>query len=130
MNGDEFSYSFNVTTTDSSINSGRFDLLLNEAKASKETSIGTQNTLSPITDIYPNPLSSGSMNVRYFGTEDQNIEVEVNNANGIMLKSKNFFSTKNRFNSFQINCDDLPNGVYVVNVKTSNGLKAFKLVKI
>ncbi len=76
--------------------------------------------------IYPNPISSGDLNI-YLGnnTADQ-VEVALFDLNGRTVFRKDF-NTQN--NEIRFNVDALAKGVYLLNIRTSSSLLNYKIIR-
>ncbi len=76
--------------------------------------------------IYPNPISSGDLNI-YLGnnTADQ-VELALFDLNGRTVFRKKY-NTQN--NEIRFNVDALPRGIYLLNVRTSTSLLNYKIIR-
>jgi len=77
----------------------------------------TENAVQSIT-IYPNPVKDEF----YIKSELPIEKVEVYSIIGALLLSENHYSGK-------ISVSNLPRGIYMVNVYTSDGMRVGKIVK-
>ena len=80
---------------------------------------GTKNTESGELIIYPNPVTDGF----YLNISDKNAQVSIYDVRGALLMTRQLSGNE------YINAGSLKQGVYLVKVKTENGLITKKLVK-
>lgn len=89
-----------------------FSQIQNEALSKINANVLPEKNLSDL-KIYPNPCTSDQVSIDY-GTK-QITEIRISNIAGKIVLAKNFNFTENKI---QIELQDIPNGIYVVNVKT------------
>lgn len=83
-----------------------------------------QNENGNYFNIYPNPFSdicNISLNI-----SSQNITVEIYNSIGSKVRTLEICDK----NSIEINLEDLPDGIYIMNVSTGNYSKTRKIIKL
>ena len=80
---------------------------------------GTKNTESGELTVYPNPVTDGF----YLNISDKNAQVSIYDVRGALLMTRQLSGNE------YINAGSLQQGVYLVKVKTENGLITKKLVK-
>ncbi len=115
-------------TTDSSIRL-TLDKPVNELKVSTE--LGCQGAYTetivlqaePL--IYPNPVGNEILNI-YFGPEAVESELTLYSLNGARVFAKTLKEDKTEV---EFDMSGYPSGIYVLNVRTDNGLKIYKIVK-
>ncbi|PCJ98672.1 MAG: hypothetical protein COA50_00030 [Flavobacteriaceae bacterium] len=76
--------------------------------------------------IYPNPITDGDITI-YLGKSNWNkVELSVYTINGVRIlkKPQNIIN-----NSVKFNVDGLPQGVYLLNVKTGSTLTNYKIIR-
>lgn len=76
------------------------------------------NTISSSIELYPNPTTS-TLNI---STDEDIKKVQVQSIDGKVIKSYNY-SIKS------INVQDLPTGIYLIQIETSRGIETLKFVK-
>ena len=76
--------------------------------------------------IYPNPVTSGVMNIYLGSNEFEEVTVSLFNPSGSKVYQKGH-SPNNGF--VELNISDLAQGVYILNVKTQNSLLNYKILK-
>lgn len=76
--------------------------------------------------VYPNPVTSGHVNILLDELSDSEINVRLYNVNGVQVFSKSFETTEEML---QLNLNDFPQGVYILNLKKDNATQTFKIVK-
>lgn len=85
----------------------------------KENEIKAKNTgLS----LYPNP-TNGNVTMNFYATENENVIINVLDINGRTLKSEAINHLNSGYTDFNFSTNDLSNGVYIVNVSSSLGVK-------
>ncbi|NNF18692.1 MAG: T9SS type A sorting domain-containing protein, partial [Flavobacteriaceae bacterium] len=87
----------------------------------QETIVLSENVI-----IYPNPVATGRLNV-YLGKDRfQKAKVSLFTLNGVNVFSKELPLQNNEVD---FNVDALPNGIYLLNVRTESKLLNYKIVK-
>lgn len=76
--------------------------------------------------FYPNPFSS-TINVELNGAELKNGMITIYNTLGVVVYSKSISS--NDLNSFEIDLQDLPKGIYTIEFKSDSFSKIEKIIK-
>ena len=89
----------------------------------EETLSTTEQVLNKFS-LYPNP-SSGRVEVSLDKTLGRDVNIEVFDLNGRILKS---FEVKNATNQFGFDLSDLSSGIYFVKLKTQNASAVKKLI--
>jgi hypothetical protein len=92
------------------------------------SSLKSQTTTTTSLSISPNPFNN-QLSIQYELQEATQVTVSLSNALGQVVKV--LVNEKVEAGSYQINesTADLPSGVYIVSMKTPNGLKTQKVVK-
>jgi hypothetical protein len=114
-------YVFNVDESlPNSVNAERFEInVLN-------STLSTQDLLLEEADLnlYPNPASS-TVNLSIAGLTDSISEINVYSVNGKLVKHMSF---SDHLSSFELDVNDLPNGVYIVHATTKDKTYTDKLI--
>jgi hypothetical protein len=76
--------------------------------------------------IYPNPVESGELNIFLGSTEFERVKTSLYSINGKQVISKEFKPTNGYV---RLNVENLPQGVYLLNIKTNNSLMNYKILK-
>ncbi|MBT8275849.1 MAG: T9SS type A sorting domain-containing protein, partial [Bacteroidia bacterium] len=76
--------------------------------------------------IYPNPISYGELTIFLGNYELKNVQITLYTINGVEVFNKPY-STLN--NEVKMDFDTLPNGSYILNIKTEKSLLNYKLIK-
>nr|WP_299344181.1 thrombospondin type 3 repeat-containing protein [Allomuricauda sp.] len=76
--------------------------------------------------IYPNPTTTGSLNIYLGSDEFNNVNTSLFNLGGTKVYNKSY-SPANGF--VEMNISALPNGVYLLNIQTDKSLLTYKIVK-
>lgn len=95
--------------------------------------LSTGNGLLPAKDdiigVYPNPFSE-NLNVRFFSTTSQTVKLEMINAIGQIISSRNENALARSVNTYTISNDNnLKNGFYFIRVSTAEGNIVNKVLK-
>lgn len=77
--------------------------------------------------IYPNPISFGELAVYLGRNAHEKAEITLYTTNGVAVFSKSDSALNN--NQLKISMDDLPKGIYILNVKTQKSLLNYKIIK-
>jgi photosystem II stability/assembly factor-like uncharacterized protein len=83
---------------------------------------------SPLSDaiIYPNP-SSGKFTVHYSLSKDSEVAMNVWDVTGRNVLNENFGQLSTGKNESELNLEGLPDGIYLVRVKTIDGERTIKI---
>ncbi len=76
--------------------------------------------------IYPNPISSGDLNIYLGNNRSEQVEIALFDLNGRTVFRKKY-NTQN--NEIRFNVDALSRGIYLLNVRTSTGLLNYKIIR-
>ncbi|GGG34581.1 glycosyl hydrolase [Croceivirga lutea] len=76
--------------------------------------------------VYPNPVSVDYLNIYLGNTSDSEAELNLFNVQGRKVMHK---TLKNPSNLIEMSLNGLPNGVYILNIKTKDSLKNIKILK-
>ncbi|MEY8020942.1 thrombospondin type 3 repeat-containing protein [Muriicola sp. SD30] len=76
--------------------------------------------------IYPNPISSGDLNIYLGNNSSEKVEVALFDLNGRTVFRKQY-NVEN--NEIRFNVDALSRGIYMLNIKTSSGLMNYKIIR-
>jgi hypothetical protein len=76
--------------------------------------------------IYPNPISSGDLNIYLGNNTSEQVEVALFDLNGRTVFRKQY-NVEN--NEIRFNVDALSKGIYMLNIKTSSGLMNYKIIR-
>ncbi len=76
--------------------------------------------------IYPNPISSGELSIFLGNNVLNNVQLSLYTINGVEVFNKPY-STIN--NEVKLDIDTLPNGSYILNIKTEKSLLNYKIIK-
>jgi hypothetical protein len=76
--------------------------------------------------IYPNPISSGELNIYLGNNSAEKVDVALFDLNGRTVFKK-VFQVQN--NEIRFNVDALSRGVYLLNIKTSTSLLNYKIIR-
>jgi len=76
--------------------------------------------------IYPNPISSGDLNIYLGNNSSEQVEVALFDLNGRTVFRKQY-NVEN--NEIQFNVDALSKGIYLLNIKTSSSLMNYKIIR-
>ncbi|NNC60910.1 MAG: T9SS type A sorting domain-containing protein, partial [Eudoraea sp.] len=76
--------------------------------------------------IYPNPISSGDLNIYLGNNTSENVEVSLFDINGRTVFRKQYTAENNEI---RFNVDALSKGIYLLNIKTSSGLMNYKIIR-
>ncbi|MEX0291070.1 MAG: reprolysin-like metallopeptidase [Flavobacteriaceae bacterium] len=74
--------------------------------------------------VYPNPFSEGP--TIFLGREEQSVEINVYALNGRLVERKNYNPNGMQV---ELNLNELPSGVYIMNVKGSRVKSSHKIIK-
>ena len=121
-NGDVYKLDF-TTFEGSSTGKIKFN---KELVSTGPTGVQSSNEALSLHSIYPNP-SSGSADIVFSNTRNENIDIRVFNLVGNLVYQANAYSY-NGLNSFRINLDFVENGVYLVQIGNGFFVKTQKLV--
>jgi len=72
--------------------------------------------------LYPNP-TNGIVTMNFFAANNENVVINIIDINGRTLKSESINNLASGYTDFNFNTNDLSNGVYIVNVSSSLGVK-------
>lgn len=72
--------------------------------------------------VYPNP-TNGDVTVSFFSTDNENVTISILDINGRVLKSEKQINLSAGYTDHTFNVNDLNNGVYIVNVTSTSGIK-------
>jgi hypothetical protein len=72
--------------------------------------------------LYPNP-TNGNVTMNFFAADNENIVINILDINGRTLKSEAINNLTTGYTDFNFNTNELSNGVYIVNVSSSLGVK-------
>ena len=89
-----------------------------------DNNLSIENQVLSQFSLYPNP-SSGRVEVTFNQSLGQDVNVEIFDLNGRILKT---FEVKNSSNNFNFNLNDLSSGIYFVKLKTQNAQAVKKLI--
>ncbi|NKI31860.1 T9SS type A sorting domain-containing protein [Muricauda sp. DJ-13] len=76
--------------------------------------------------IYPNPISSGYLNIFVGDTTSDKVEVSLFTSTGKSVMHKKI---ERQESTMRLSVDGLPSGFYLLNVKSENSLKSYKIIK-
>ncbi|MEZ2415719.1 thrombospondin type 3 repeat-containing protein [Muriicola sp. E247] len=76
--------------------------------------------------IYPNPISSGDLNIYLGNNSSEQVEVALFDLNGRTVFRKQYTAENNEI---RFNVDALSKGIYLLNIKTSSGLMNYKIIR-
>ncbi|WP_350293801.1 thrombospondin type 3 repeat-containing protein [uncultured Croceitalea sp.] len=77
--------------------------------------------------IYPNPISSGNLEILLGNNSTESFELSMFTVTGRLVYQKKL-NTENSGN-FAFNMDSFPTGIYILNLKSKNSLLNYKVVK-
>ncbi len=72
--------------------------------------------------VYPNP-TNGDVTVSFFATGNENITISILDINGRVIKSEKQTNLSAGYTDHTFNVNDLNNGVYIVSVTSTSGIK-------
>ena len=72
--------------------------------------------------LYPNP-TNGNVTLNFFAADNENVVVQVMDLNGRVIKSEAINHLNAGYTDHNFSATDLSNGVYIVNVSSSFGIK-------
>lgn len=107
-------------------------LLGQENKLSVKTDLDCQGVyeesifLNEEVIIYPNPITSGNLNILLGNNSSENIAVSLFHVNGQNIFTKNY---KNEDGKIMFNMDNLSIGIYILNIKANNSLLSYKIIR-
>lgn len=87
-----------------------------------------ENTIESTVSIFPNPTANIST-LKYFSSTNDNVEISVLNLVGQNVKTVFEGQVNTGNNQFELNVEELPKGIYMVNIVNSVGTKTVKLIK-
>ncbi|WP_082586951.1 S8 family serine peptidase [Nonlabens sp. MIC269] len=112
---------FQISASDNaSVDSNRFELVFQNSTLT-QGDITNSNALS----IYPNPLSSGILNVELNSVEFENAQLSIYDVSGKLVKSEKIDSNKTRVQGL----DSIAKGVYLIKVQTSSHNYSAQFIK-
>ena len=76
--------------------------------------------------IYPNPISSGDLNIYLGNSSSEQVEVSLFDLNGRTVFKKQYTPVNNEV---QFNVDALSKGIYLLNIKTQASLMTYKIIR-
>ncbi len=76
--------------------------------------------------IYPNPISSGDLNIYLGNSSSEQVEVSLFDLNGRTVFKKQYTPVNNEV---QFNVDVLSKGIYLLNIKTQASLMTYKIIR-
>lgn len=85
------------------------------------TSIKENNSLSSFISVYPNPFSD---NITVKNNTNELVEVSI-----VDLLGKTILVNNSNLNNIVVNTNEIPQGIYFINVKTAKEKASFKIVK-
>lgn len=72
--------------------------------------------------IYPNP-TNGNVTVNFFAADNEDVTVNVLDLNGRLIRSESVKNLTSGYTDYNFNTSDMNNGVYIVNISSSLGIK-------
>lgn len=87
----------------------------------------SQNTSNNIL-LFPNPASDFT-NVQFTLSKNSNVEIKIINLNGQTILTKNLTQVNAGKQTIEISTNDLKNGIYIVSIKSIDGVFLTKLIK-
>ncbi len=78
--------------------------------------------------IYPNPADDYA-NIQFTLSSNSHVEINIINLNGQKLITKNFNNLNEGIQTIQITTNNLKSGIYIVSIKSKEGLYLIKLIK-
>lgn len=72
--------------------------------------------------IYPNP-TNGNVTVNFFAANNEDVVVNILDINGRLIKSESVKNLSSGYTDYNFNTSDMNNGVYIVNISSSLGIK-------
>ena len=85
------------------------------------TSIKENNSLSSFVSVYPNPFSD---NITVKNNTNELVEVSI-----VDLLGKTILINNSNSNTIVLNTNEIPQGIYFINVKTAKEKASYKIVK-
>lgn len=76
--------------------------------------------------VYPNPISSGNLSIYLGDQTSSSVEISMFSTNGQQIMEK---TINPESNSIELGVDGLPNGIYLLNIKSNGSLKNYKILK-
>lgn len=70
--------------------------------------------------VFPNPISSNELNIKFDAEISENIKIKLIAANGQLMQNIDYQATESS-NQIQLNFSDYPNGFYLIQVWTEKG---------
>ena len=112
-------------------NTGNFGVLYDFRTLFVEMNIrmstGTEDlNLTQNVEVYPNPVSDLVFVDLELESTSDNVNIEMINASGERVLSQNFGRVLNQ--TLELNVSNLANGIYMMNIRTEDGLSSKKLV--
>lgn len=87
-----------------------------------------ENSVENTVSIFPNPTENNST-INYFSAANENVNISLYNVVGQKISTIYHGDVSIGSNQYDINMEDLPKGIYVVNIENSKGVKSVKLVR-
>jgi hypothetical protein len=76
--------------------------------------------------IYPNPISSGDLNIYLGNSTSKKVGVSLFDLNGRTVFKKQYSPVNNEI---QFNVDALSKGIYLLNINTESSLMTYKIIR-
>ncbi len=74
--------------------------------------------------LYPNP-TNGDVNLNFYAANNENVIVNILDINGRVVKSEPINNLYSGYKDYKFNTNELSNGVYIVNISSSLGIKRY-----
>ncbi|MFH6991731.1 carbohydrate-binding protein [Flavobacterium sp. FlaQc-48] len=89
----------------------------------------TDDDSDTATIVYPNPFSGNEFNLKVSNKIATDVEVEIYSTIGVRVLNKKYTDVKQGESILNINLPAISTGVYLVKVKSMEGIKTFKVIK-
>ena len=90
--------------------------------------VGVNDISQNIFNVYPNP-SNGTFNLSYFSKDTDHLQIKIYNSIGEVVYEK-YISINSGEQNFEINFDDVPESIYIIQLLNSNNDRYTKRVHI
>jgi hypothetical protein len=90
--------------------------------------VGVNDISQNIFNVYPNP-SNGTFNLSYFSKDTDHLQIKIYNSIGEVVFEK-YISINSGEQNFEINFDDVPESIYIIQLLNSNNDRYTKRLHI